>query len=187
MDSSLSDSPSPGSPNSLSAVTPIVLRGNLTDLRRHQRPSPSLAASAPTGRSWRKSVSIVETPRGAPPNGWDGRPRGFSTDSSEEGSVFDTARKRPVGGNTHRTAAATDATTPIRVPLVSFGANNNNNNNINGRLLSMNAAGGKQLPGQSYSRLLELRAERQKKYKYHDWIKSHCRLDLNLQEVAHIR
>jgi hypothetical protein len=163
----------------------VVQRSNL---RRHnnnnlpitprQRPT-AMAASAPTSgsRGWRKSVSIVETPR--PPGGWGGgggRSRGYSTESnsSEEGSVFGTARKLNPNTTLARGMAVPDASTPIMAPLMGLttaSSNNNNNNNSVG-----------------YSRLLELRAaKRQEKYKYQDWIKSHCRLDLNLQEVAHIR
>lgn len=39
----------------------------------------------------------------------------------------------------------------------------------------------------SYSRLLEMREERRKKYKYPDYIKNYCRMDLTLEELAHIR
>ena len=194
--SQLDSSLSPLAGGGLSTPTPqVVQRENLADLRRAGPPLLPIAASAPH-RSWRNSVSIVETPRA--PGGWQEastprlkggqRPGINSTSSSDGGSVFSTVKKPPSALGGRKTAVAAEFTTPIRAPLLNLaaGMNNNNSNNNNRGEGKKQQVGGSS--SSSYSHLLQVRAERtKKKYKYHEWIKSYCLLDLNLQEVAHIR
>ncbi len=195
--SQLDSSLSPLAGGGLSTPTPqVVQRENLADLRRAGPPLLPIAASAPH-RSWRNSVSIVETPRA--PGGWQEastprlkggqRPGINSTSSSDGGSVFSTVKKPPSALGGRKTAVAAEFTTPIRAPLLNLAAGmNNNNNNNKGEVKRQQAGGGSSSSSSSYSHLLQVRAERtKKKYKYHEWIKSYCLLDLNLQEVAHIR